>query len=209
MRRLFVTLVLNTILSGSVFCQFDFKSDKDFKYYDSKISRKLESRAFDEKSNIFELRFWMYKLGTDKEFLLRLKYTTDSIWIAEKYYRRRIFFYRTYKYDITLSNNWQQTWDSLVNFKILEMPSIDTILKQKRKEFFKKDTLKHKEFMTVDFGDSYSIELLTSKNKRSYWYSNPEEYAKFYKDEKGLQMLVKALKILYREFNYKDYGIIR
>lgn len=206
MRNIITYLVLNFSLISQNYAQFDFEPDKDYNSFYSNYLDDFNIESFDNE-NFFELRVWINSSLYPPD-LLRLVFTKDSTWIAEKFVKER----RNKKSKlekIQLSNNWIAKWDSITKFGLLTLPD-----QMKVKDMWKGDmeiiagdTIYGK--IVIADGSGYTIELLTKDKQRKYSYHCPKTNRNFYKNVAELKQIVKILEMLMSEYKYpKEICII-
>lgn len=149
--------------------QIKFKNDPKFNYFFDSLLLDVGvlHPQFDETQ--FELRYWIRDLSKiNAHQLIIVQKQRSGDWKSKRY--QLCFENSRYKIvDVQAGDlpGWNVTWKQLVKHQILNLKS-EIVVQDK----WKSST---KNYPLIADGKLYAFELITLKNKRQYFYTNPRE----------------------------------
>ncbi len=166
MNRLYflIPLILSFAISKA---QITFKSDASFMTWDTILLKEIDSSFNLEKNNEFELRCWMLSsLNIDSKLFILTKNNNK--------FNARFFDKNNdnakYVEKLIDSRNLSHFWKELKKNHVLTIVDSDSLVDKNGKKLYN----------TVYGHTAYVIDLITEKNKRSYFYFCPKECFKTY-----------------------------
>jgi hypothetical protein len=205
MNRILNFILLTTIfilVTDDIKSQYNYKSDKNYISENSRFLDIIGLGTFDS-DNLFEMRVWINPSFNPSD-LCRFILRNDSTWYVEKYDLWRKRKRTTYEKEILeLGKDWNIVMDTLIDWGVLTLPNWLDIRDDWKgdMQILEGDTLYGK--CVVADGTSYTIELLTEKDKRQYNYHCPKTYRDFYKNVDELNSIVKILEKIFNEIEFK------
>lgn len=191
-----LAIFLSFFFLTNSFAQIKFRNDKKYNIVGANFLK--ESIFFEsqpEKGNL-EFRFWviaskeccneLYSFYYDaKKNSWTLKYYAFSTWDWK-------IFNNTSFASFILNSSWEKTWDSLVSYSILTLPTQSSVQKKWKSSL--------NIFPLIVDGTNYFFEFFSGTKKRGFTYHSPEAYLSVY--DQNNSELVSALKII---DTIKDY----
>jgi hypothetical protein len=183
---IFKYFILTSILLSKIFyCSSQtipkIINDKHFKYSFQQFLDSMKVVSSDFEVIDFELRIWQFNWSDGYDKLIQLKRLKNGTWQCEK---RNFYFYNNkncrfsnLSTTYSLKENWNDDWEKIIKANYLNLPDQEGLNA--------KIKIKDKERLLIADGRSTTLDIITLKSKRSFSYSNPEDYLGFYK-EKGI-----------------------
>jgi hypothetical protein len=177
------------------------KNDKKFSVSYRRFVNSLHINPPKFDSVNVELRFWKLDWSSGNHTVFLFRRLIDGKWTCE---RIPFYFYNDSHYDFPAGRfqcslkQWNQRWIHITQAGYLNL--------QTQTDLHLRITPKGMEVPLISDGVTYTIDVLTPKKKRSFTYSNPEDFDKFFK-QKGFEIkeynnFNSLLSILKEELNF-------
>jgi hypothetical protein len=186
MKFFLLLLLFNLLIAKSMVAQPVFKNDTAFRPFSQQLVTTIDSN-FHLKSNAdFELRFWTL-IAKTLERRLFILYLDNGKWTARLF--RKTSFLKDTLVEITVKQDkLKKLRERLNEYKLLTI----------KNEAELRDKYGNEINDPVYDGISYCFELITGKNKRSYWYHCPKSSAENYPYIKEYKYIVKIITLIYQ-----------
>jgi hypothetical protein len=191
MKPILLIILFSTLTLPKGFSQPVFDNDTSFKPFLTNFVDVLDSTFQLDKNAEFELRFWtlISKTMERRLFILSKK---NNMWAARLF--KKSYLPKDTLIEILISQTkLDLLWKNLNKGNILEI--------------LRGDDLRNKKGTIIDdpiyCGISYLFELMTQKNKRSYWYGCPKSFSKAYKYIKAYKHVVQLITLIYKHCKLK------
>lgn len=179
-------MFFNPLTFNIVNSQPVFQNDSTFKPFHKSLFNEIDSAFKLDKEAQFELRFWTLSSKTMKRqlFILSLK---NSNWTA------RLFSRTVYQKDTlieisVIQTNLNKLWKKLKKKNLLTIPREEDLVDKNGNQIND----------PIHDGVSYLFELISTENKRWYWYHCPKSFSEDYKYIKEYKDVVGIIKIVYK-----------
>jgi len=197
---LFLMILMTCLLKA--YGQFIFKNSEGANYKDDKPLLALGIGHPNFTKVDFELQYWIVKDVVNSKELFIIDHIGKK-WQLNHYKfclngpNRKLEIIGR---DSSELKNWNTTLKKLKNYDLFSLQDESIVSNKWRKSNGKA--------LIINDGVDFTFELITKDKKRSFSYSNPKDYLKFYGSKyKELVSVNKIIETLNKSFNFKESDI--